>query len=648
MKKINNSVLIILSCLLCLKTMSQAKSYAVSSPDKSIIATFFMGEKRQAFFTVTKNKEKVLAPSSLGLITDFSDFASGLTLVSASPITMVTDSYKTMNAKKSNIVYKARKGIFHLKNKKGNLLDIIFQVSNDGVAFRYLLPGKSKLITAVTNEATAYQLMPGTRGWLQPMASSKSGWEATNPSYEENYLQDVPVGTPSPIGAGWVYPSLFKTGNNWLLFTEAAMDGSYCATRLNCDSGSSTYKVAFPDPREVITGKALLPQITLSAYSPWRIITVGDLATITESTLGTDLAKPAIKLDAAYVKPGKSAWSWIMSKDDFIIFEEQKKYIDFASDMHWQYCLVDVNWDQKIGFEKIAELVAYAATKKVGLLLWYNSAGDWNTVKYTPKDKLLTSELRQAEFARLQSMGIKGVKIDFFAGDGQSVIQYYIDILEDAAKYNLLVNFHGATLPRGWARTYPNLVTTEAVKGFEMITFEQVNADKEANHCAMLPFTRNAFDPMDFTPMNLYKIASQVQRKTTSAFELATSVLFLSGIQHFAENAEGMSHMPAYVKTFLQTLPDYWDDVKFVDGFPGKLAVIARRKGDTWYIAGINGENAGKKLLLNLAWLKNRNGSIYQDGETPLSIDMGKVTIKEDGQLPVNLSPNGGFVMTFK
>jgi len=502
--------------------------------------------------------------------------------------------------------------------------------------------------TTVKSENTAYQFTPGTRGWLQPMASSKSGWEQTNPSYEENYLQDIPVGTPSPIGAGWVYPALFKTANNWLLFTEAAMDGSYCATRLSCDSGSTIYHVAFPDPREVITGKALLPQLSLPAYSPWRIITVGSLATITESTLGTDLANPAIKFDKAYVKPGKAAWSWIMSKDDFIVYDEQIKYIDFAADMHWQYCLVDADWDRKIGYEKAAELVKYAAKKNVGILLWYNSAGDWNTVKYTPKNKLLTTELRQQEFSRLQAMGIKGVKIDFFAGDGQSVIQYYIDILNDAAKYNLLVNFHGATLPRGWARTYPNLMSTEAVKGFEMITFGQENADREANHCAMLPFTRNAFDPMDFTPMNLYKIQSQVQRKTTSGFELATAVLFLSGIQHYAESPDGMSHMPAYVKSFLQDLPNNWDDVKFIDGYPGKLVVIARRKGSTWYIAGINGDSTEKKLMLNVAWLKNKTGSIYQDGKTPAMIEINRVDVNNKGLSTVSLPANGGFVMTFK
>src|SRR5690606_17030037 len=264
---------------------------------------------------------------------------------------------------------------------------------------------------------------------------------------------------------------------------------------------------------------------------------------------------------------------------------------------------IDVNWDTKIGYEKIAELSAYASRKGVGLILWYNSAGDWNTVKYTPKDKLLTHTDRQQEFKRLKEMGIKGIKVDFFGGDGQSVIRYYQEILEDAASYQLLVNFHGATLPRGWARTYPHLMTTEAVRGFEMVTFGQADADKEATHATMLPFTRNAFDPMDFTPMNLYKIQSSVQRKTSSAFELATSVLFLSGIQHYAESPEGMKHVSEDVQHFLRALPNSWDDVKFIDGYPGKYVIIARKSGDNWYIAGINGEMQEKQLALNLSFI---------------------------------------------
>jgi hypothetical protein len=348
-------------------------------------------------------------------------------------------------------------------------------------------------------------------------------------------------------------------------------------------------------------------------------------------------------MDLSFVKPGKASWSWINSKDDFIVYDEQKKYIDFAADMKWQYCLIDAAWDSKIGYDKVKELTAYAATKGVGVLLWYNSAGSWNTVKYTPKDKLLTHADRVKEFSRLKEMGIKGVKIDFFAGDGQSVIKYYQDILKDAADYKLLVNFHGATLPRGLHRTYPHLMTTEAIKGFEMITFNQPDANEEATHCAMLPFTRNAFDPMDFTPMNLYKINTQVKRQTSSGFELALSVLFLSGIQHFAESPEGMSHVPEAVKEFLRILPTQWDDVQFIDGFPGKYVVIARRSGSKWYISGINAEGAEKQVKLNTAAFGKKQAYLITDGAEDLSFTTSKEAPKKETS--VTMKPKGGFVM---
>lgn len=376
---------------------------------------------------------------------------------------------------------------------------------------------------------------------------------------------------------------------------------------------------------------------------------MGDLKTIVESTLGTDLAEPAKKMETSFIKPGKASWSWILKKDDSTVYQVQKRYIDFAADMHWQYCLLDANWDTLIGYDSTRLLADYAAKKKVGLLLWYNSAGDWNTVKLHPKDKLLTHEDRMKEFSRLHDMGIKGLKIDFFAGDGQSMMKYYHDILEDAAANQLLVNFHGATLPRGLQRTYPNLMTAEAVFGYEMITFMQGAADQAPAHSVMSALVRNVFDPMDFTPMNLYKIPN-IERRTTSAFELATAVVFLSGIQHYAESPDGMKHVPENVKEFLRKLPDYWDDVKFIEGYPGKIYVVARRKGNTWYVAGINGENMTKQLSLDLSFIKSKSAKLITTGKEDKnepSFSFSSVNVS-DKKLNVELKGNDGFVAVFE
>lgn len=645
----NRKVLVLASLLLVsgLIVKAQKKTTDVSSPDGKLKVSVWVDEGGRPIYSVTANNEEVLRPSRLGIVREDGNFSEALSQISVSAVEKVSDQYSMFNAKKANIIYTANKRIIHLRNANKESLDIIFQVSNDGVAFRYFFPASSNDVKKVTSELSSYHFPTTAKAWLQPMQVAKSGWEQSNPAYEEHYKQNINVGTPAPTPAGWVYPALFQSGNNWVLITESSLDTNYCATRLKTESPDGEYSVGFPDPREIFTGGGTLPISKLPFYSPWRIITIGNLKTITESTLGTDLAKPAIKGDFSFVKPGKSSWSWIMSKDDSIVYSEQIRYIDFAADMKWQYCLVDAAWDQKIGYDKAKQLASYATSKNVGLLVWYNSSGDWNTVKYTPKGKLLTHEDRMKEFTRLKEMGIKGVKIDFFGGDGQSVINYYINILNDAAAVGLMINFHGATLPRGWARTYPNLVTTEAIRGFEMITFGQNDANAEANHCTMLPFTRNAFDPMDFTPMNLYKIPTRVKRKTTSAFELALSVLFLSGIQHFAESADGMSHMPDYVKEFLQYLPTHWEDVRFISGFPGKDVVIARKAGNGWFIAGINGEEVAKTMELDLSTFKPKKAMIITDGKEPLSFVNNPLDVSKAKQ-SIAVQPNGGFVILLK
>jgi alpha-glucosidase len=632
--------------LLLLSHVANAQSvYTVNSPDGKIKLQFGINSK-QAYYNIEYAGSPVLANSQLGLVRDDADFATSLSLQSASAVQTVKDSYTIKNAKRLACSYKANKRVFRVKNAAGAAMDIIFQVSDDGVAFRYFFPDKSPSVKKVTAENTSFYFPAGSKAWLQPISEAKSGWEKTNPSYEEHYQQELAVGTASPTQAGWVFPALFKSNSTWVLITEASVDENYCASRLQQQSPQGEYKIGFPDEREIFAGGAGHPQSSLPWLMPWRIITVGSLKTIIESTLGTDLAKPAVKMNTSFIQPGKASWSWVMLKDDSIVYNVQKRYIDYAADMQWQYCLVDVNWDTKIGYDKIKELADYAATKTVGVWLWYNSSGDWNTTRYHPKSKLLTHDDRVTEFAKLKAMGIRGIKVDFFGGDGQSVMKYYFDILTDAAQFNLMVNFHGATFPRGWQRTYPNLMTMEAVKGFEMITFNQRDADVAPNHCAMLPFTRNAFDPMDFTPMVLYKIP-RIRRKTSSAFELALSVVFLSGVQHLAESPAGMTHVPEYVKDFLRQLPVYWEETKFIDGYPGKLAVVARRSGKKWYVSGINGENTAKTLELDLSFLAGKKGVFINDGSEDLSFQQETVPVSSNGKVTVSLKPNGGFVAVF-
>ncbi len=633
-------------CSLSIQIGLQAQQvFTVASPNKKITATIFHSNDGKISYTVSCQKQVVIENSKMGIVREDEDFTKELRFVNASKEQIVTDHYSILTAKKSSIDYTGMKRIFSFQTKSGKKINIIFQLSNDGVAFQYQFPEQSTDIKKIISEATTFHFSKETKAWLQPKTEAQSGWEHSNPSYEAHYMMDIPVGTPAPGKNGWIYPAMFHTNKAWVLITEAALGRTYCGTALQQESPNGEYSINFPEAPETIPGKALNPQSALPWKTPWRIIAVGDLKTIAESTLCTDLAFPARKMDADFIKPGKASWSWILSKDDFIVYDEQKKYIDHAADMHWQYCLIDAAWDKKIGYDKIKELTDYAASKNVGIILWYNSAGNWNTVKYTPKDKLLTHENRVKEFSLLQQMGIKGIKVDFFGGDGQSFINYYQDILEDAATYHLLVNFHGATLPRGWQRTYLNLMTTEAVYGYEMITFGQKDADVAPQHMVMCAFARNAFDPMDFTPVSLYKIP-RIHRVTTPAFELATGIIFLSGIQHYVEGPEGMKMMSAGVKHLMQTIPSVWDDMKFIDGYPGKYDVVARKAGNKWYVAGINGDSIAHSIQLNLSFITSNKASVYFTSNENVEI---KSFDKEDAKnKTITMQPNDGFVIEFE
>lgn len=627
---------------------SFAQQMIVNSPDKRISVSVFPGQEGRIFYTISVGGEDVLQPSRLGIIRNDEDFSANMKWIGESVTTQVKDSYSILTAKKSKITYQAESQTVFLESANGQRMNIIFQVSNDGVAFRYYFPGTSTNKYKIREEVTSFYFIEGTQTWLQPKAEAQSGWEHSNPSYEEAYLIDQPAGESSPSSNGFVFPALFHYQDQWMLITEAGLSSNYCGSNLRKEAPSGEYSIGFPHPAEGMKGKAIYPESVLPWYTPWRIIAIGSLATIAESTLGTNLAAPAIPINMSFIKPGKASWSWAIDHDETINYTEQIKFIDYAANMRWQYCLIDVNWDTRIGYDSISLLCKYAESKKVGVLLWYNSAGNWNTTPYHPKSKLLTHEDRMREFTRIKNMGVKGVKIDFFAGDGQSMIAYYHDILKDAAAIGLLVNFHGCTLPRGWQRTYPNLMTMEAVKGFEMITFSQETADAAPAHCAMLPFTRNAFDPMDFTPMCLYKIPRIVQ-KTTGSFELALSVLFISGIQHYAERPEGMATVPLFVKTFLQNVPSVWDDVKFIDGFPGKYVVIARRSGKNWWIAGINGEGTSKKLNLDFSFAgKGWKAVMITDDKNGMDFTEQQIIQQDKKPVETTMQPNGGFVMQLK
>ena len=621
-----------------------ADRYTIESPDTRISVAVRLTSNGEPVYSIVHSGTTVLKQSKLGIVRSDGDFSSNLLLDSVSDVQSVSDKYTVLHGKRLLCSYSGNKRVFFLRNALSQQMEIIFQVSNDGAAFRYVFPGKPDTTLTIFKEETSFHFDRSTKAFLQPCDDARTGWCYASPSYENYYQMDIAAGTTAPHQAGWVMPALFHSGKYWISITETALDTDYCGSRLSQFSPDGEYTIQFPEPQEGTSGGAVLPQSKLPWYTPWRIVAVTDnLAALVESTIETDLATPAQYDVSSWLQPGVASWSWVILKDSATVYDTQRRFIDFAAAMRWKYCLIDAFWDTQIGYARVRQLVEYANTKHVRILLWYNSAGDWNTTTLTPRDKLLTGAARRAEFERLKEMGVSGVKVDFFGGDGQSMIHYYIDILKDAARYALAVNFHGATFPRGWSRTYPNLVSMEAIRGEEYVTFGQSFADSQPSHCAVIPFTRNLFDPMDFTPVNLSGIPNE-KRRTTGGFEIALSVIFTSGIQHIAETPGGMAAQKDFVRDYMMTLPDRWDDVRFIDGYPGKYVVLARKSGGVWYIAGINGERAPRTMTLDCPFVGPALQGVFI-GDSVTEGEFVKTTVDFSKPMQLTLQPYGGFVM---
>lgn len=638
-----STVSIIWSCILAITIFGcepKESGFSMSNQEGTLRAELLLDQEGKPFYQLFHKDSMVLDTSYVGVVLKDVDLSKGLTWDKKQPAQEISESYNMFHGKQKDINYHANRYVVTFSSESGRLLECHFDLSETGFAFRYKVLGDGDEPIQIVEESTSYGFPKKTVSWMQPMSKAKTGWSETNPSYEENYQMEIPVDKPSPLNEGYVYPALFNTGESWLLVSETDLHENYCGTRLIYDKNKKGLAVSFPQKVEVFTGRDLLPNGELPFTTPWRIITVGDLKQITESTLGTDLAAPAIDMDTTPIKGGLATWSWVLLKDDKIDYETSHQFIDYAASMNWPYTLIDVNWDHKIGYDRMQELVDYAASKNVKVILWYNSSGDWNSTEYTPKSKLLTSKDRREEFAKLKKMGVGGLKIDFFGGDGQSMIAYYHGILKDAADFGLLINFHGATLPRGWHRTYPNLMTMESIKGEEFITFDQRNADMQPTHSALLPFTRNVYDPMDFTPMVLDSIPN-IDRRTSTTFELALPILFTSGIQHIAEIPQGMAKMPEAVVQMLRQVPVQWDETKFLQGYPGKEVIMARRKGTEWYVVGINGEETPKTWTIDLSFAENKSGMLFYDDGTKIPASK-KI---DDSLSEIKVEPYGGFVI---
>ena len=633
-----------------------ATEQRLNSPDGKMTVTV-NDEGGRLTYQIDRSGVAFLNKSPLGLKLNFVDLTQDLVIKSCD-VTTVKDEYSLMTTKQSHVSYEATQGLFQIEKGGVHAMDVIFRVSNRDVAFRYKLypkrgRGGETRVAVVESEASGFVLPDGTTTFLCPQSKPMGGFARTSPSYETSYTLDEPVGK-NGWGEGYTFPCLFKvpsvatklqpTGQGWVLISETGTDGGYVGCRL-LNEGGANYRIGFPQQGEMNGIGSTTPAVSLPSETPWRTITCGEsLANVVETTVANDLVQPKYKASKNYTY-GKGSWSWIIGMDSSCNFDEQKRYIDFSAAMGWRSVLIDALWDKQIGYEKMEELARYAKSKGVGIFLWYNSNGQWNDAPQSPLNKMDKSAARRAEMAWMQKNGILGIKVDFFGGDKQPMMQLYEDILTDANEFGIQCIFHGCTLPRGWERMYPNYVASEAVLASENLHFGQGACDAEAYNACIHPFIRNTVGSMDFggSTLNKYYNADNQHgtvRKTSDVFALATAVLFQSSVQHFAMAPNNLTDAPAWAVDFMKQVPTTWDEVRFIDGYPGKYCIFARRSGDKWYVAGINATDQTVKQTLTLPMLNAGAAQLYMNGAQTTAKLSKKKTLK------VEIPTNGGIVIT--
>lgn len=622
---------------------SFAQKLTIQSPNKKLTVSLASeGQANQlvwflrtSFLDAGKRTE-VIPEITLGLVRSDQEFSKGLRFLKRSSERLVTEKYDALHGKSSSRSNSANEVIIAFENSAKAKMNLIIRAYNDGIAFRYEFPGKGGRYI-VEDELTSYTVPKETKRWM----------EKWNPANEGLYtaMSDSTIQRRE-----WCYPALFQTkdASCWYLLHEADLDRTYCGTKLSNSADENRYKLTFPDQGDGRGQGASKPVISLPWKSPWRVIIMGSLQDIVASTLVDDVSPPSLVKNTGWIKPGTVSWNYWSSNHGTKDFKIVTDFADLAAEMNWPYTLLDWEWDGMTNGGNVEDAAKYIISKGVKPLIWYNSGGDHTWVPSTPKDRMLTHENRVAEFTKLKKMGFAGVKIDFFESEKQDMIKYYLDILDDAARFEMLVYFHGCLVPRGWSRTYPHLMTYEGVRGAEWYNNGPEFTFSAPEHNTILPFTRNVVGSMDYTPVTFTN--SQFPHITSYGHELALSVLFESALQHMADRPEGYRALPDTVKTFLKDVPAAWDETRLLSGYPGKDVMMARRKGKSWYVGGINAEIKEKKQTVPLTFLNK--GTKYTlhliaDGRHDKEFAVRSEEIDASDSVNVRLLRRGGFVATF-
>ena len=640
---------ILFSLLLSLPMLMAAEDLHVSSPDGDLKVTLSDNDGK-LIYTVTYKEHSIIEPSPLGIIANVGDYTKDAKLVNHG--TSVRDEHYTLNRSKVSNVHYVANGLWALyEYPDGRLMRLIFWVSNNNIAFRYMLRPVGEIRCAVIqSEATGFDFPEGTTTFLTPQSAPMAGWKRSKPSYEEEYVADEPMGTPSRFGHGYTFPGLFHIGDCWALISETGLTGGYCGSRLSEGTKDGLYTIAYPMEGENNAFGSTGAQIDLlTGATPWRTITVGDnLKPIVETTIPFDVVKPRYEPSINY-KFGRGSWHWMIWDDASCNVSDVKKFIDLSAEMGWEYTLIDALWDKQIGYKEMEKLIRYAQDKGVEVFLWYNSNGAWNDAPQGPHNRMSDPIFRKKEMKWMQKVGVKGIKVDFWAGDKQETIRLYEQVLVDANEYGLMCDFHGCTIPRGWERMYPNYVGSEAVLASENLKFNQYWDDNEAYNASLHPFIRNAIGCMEFGGTILNKRLNRTNdggttRRTGDAFQLATAVLFQNPVQFFGITPNNLEDAPTEAIDFMRDVPTTWTETRYIDGYPGKYIILARHSGSVWYVAAINNTGEDLKVELDLSFLTGSSAKLYTDGKE-LAFTTKALEFKKNKKVKVTIPHNGGCVI---
>ena len=628
------------------------KNAEITSPDEKLTVDIQV-EKGIATYSIKYDNIEMLEPSRLGFKSNIGDFTQGLTLAS-SEIKDESRKYNMTRTKVSHVEYEAKRATIVLENKEKHKMIVTFFVSNNDVAFKYTLlrqEDNNPKTAVILSEVSSFKFPEGTTTFISPQSDAMIGFERSKPSYEEVYSADADMNKKSQYGHGYVFPALFHVGNHgWVLITETGVTSDYCGSHLSDYSSEMGYTIAFPMEEENNGIGTAFAGIPVPGDTPWRTITVGnDLKPIVETTITYDLVEPLYEPSIEYL-PGRYTWSWLIWQDDSINYDDQVQFIDLAGEMGYEYCLVDAAWDTNIGYDKMEELSKYAQEKGVRLLLWYNSNGYANDAPQSPKHRMHNSIVREKEMKWLKKAGIAGIKVDFFGGDKQATMELYEDILSDANRYGLQVIFHGCTLPRGWEVMYPNFVASEAILASENVYFNEGSANRQAFDLTLHPFCRNSVASMDWGGVIMNRKLSRDNksrhsRKTTDVFEMASGLIMQTSVQCIAMQPNNLDELPQVEMDFLKDIPTTWEETVFIDGYPGKFVVLARKSGDKWYIAGLNAEKEDKELKLELPMLEGVSKVNYYTDNSDGYAVLSELKVDSSGTVKVKMKSNGGFIL---